>query len=240
MTRPIGVPSHSLDHHVGSVSPSQSVYLGRARRGTRIHAVVAPMPPAAVHPLGSGQCCFSSMFAVGEIRRSDLGTSVAKKTGLRPMGTVCNSRNLRPFRLTSRLPHSGHTNSSGLTSRKKRIQPSPYCGPPILVVFANSKCMIEQTLIHASCYHHPPSDPNFPEEPKNDPVCSPPDHRPTQCRPSLPALGTGAKLWPLFGPPRLPLSRPYFPAPERNRFWTKGKREVMLPGVVKQNGHWAV
>ena len=59
-------------------------------------------------------------------RHSHLGTSVTKNTGLSPMGTVCSSRNRRPFRLTSRLPHSGQTSNSGLTNKKNRTHPSPY------------------------------------------------------------------------------------------------------------------
>jgi hypothetical protein len=49
--------------------------------------------------------------------------------------------------------------------QKEANAPLAIFRPPILVSFANAKRMIQQTLIHASCYKILIPDKNFPEEP---------------------------------------------------------------------------
>jgi hypothetical protein len=55
--------------------------------------------------------------------------------------------------------------SLGLAQQKETNATLAVFGPPILVSFANAKRMMQQTLIHASCYKILMPDENFPEEP---------------------------------------------------------------------------
>ncbi len=64
--------------------------------------------PAGVVNVGGGKRGATSKRRPHS-RHWHLGTSVIKKSGFKPIGTVCNSRKRRPLRRTSRLPQAGQS-----------------------------------------------------------------------------------------------------------------------------------
>jgi len=81
------------------------------------------LEPVGVADIGRGKGGAASK-RLPQAAHSHLGTSATRNTGLRPMGTVCSSRNRRPLRTMSLPPHAGHRIQSGFTERTNRMQPS--------------------------------------------------------------------------------------------------------------------